>query len=108
MLVLARQESCQETNVRILTTQTLQRRDVRATDSVAGCFERRIYTAADANHQSKSESLRPRGRQDNLADQPVADIRIRKLELGGKRHSHINRLQCMHPLIENCKPVVRE
>jgi len=73
---------------------------VRATDSVAGCFERRIYTAADANHQSKSESVRPRGRQDNLADQPVADIRIRKLELGGQRHSHIDRLHARDPLIE--------
>ncbi len=44
--------------------------------------------------------MRSRGRQDNFADQPVADIRIRKLELGREGHGHVERLDARDPLIE--------
>src|SRR5260370_11622572 len=68
MLIFARQDSRQETDVRILRAHALKGTDVRPTHTVTCGPESWIHAAADTNHHGQSEGVLSRGWQDNFTD----------------------------------------
>src|SRR5260370_40899066 len=90
MLVFGRQESRQETDVRILGAHALKGTDVRPTHTVTCGPESWIHAAADTNHHGQSEGVAARGWQHNLTDEPMARVFIRKFEICRKCHRRVN------------------
>src|SRR5690242_19020359 len=81
VLILARKKRRQKLHVRILSTNSFDARQISFANAVASLAQVRVNTPGHSDHQRQRQTMRLRRRQNNFAQQTLARVRSRKLEI---------------------------
>ncbi len=98
VLILAAQHADQETIVRKLKGDILNRAHIGAADSVAGKAQCRIDLAANADHQRHRQMEFPACGKNRFAEELRPNVVFRKDESVFQRDGHVDRLHAGNPV----------